>query len=148
MDNNSKNTKTNINIENQYNWLHTILSIHKIGGLLTSIIAIAPAILILLPFYLFFPKNEEEYIVLQFLLMALTLALVLIGTWWWLNYLERKINLAILLPIPLIKIPLKWILYPFMLPFFGIIKIYRHFSPERSINNIDSLDNLESESEL
>jgi len=147
MDNNNTNSNSNKNSENQYKWLHTILSLHKIGGLLTTMIAIAPGALILLLFY-FFPINEEEYIVLQLWLMVLISIFALICTWWWLNYLERKINLVILLPIPFIKIPLKWILYPFMLPFFWIIKIYRNFIPKRPVNNIDSFDILESENEL
>ncbi len=151
MDNNIADTKGNKNSENQYNWIHTILSIPKIGGLLTSVIAITPAILIFLSFSMFtlFFKSEkskppEESLWIYFFLVF-GIVLILIVTWWWLNYLERKINLAIMLPIPFINIPIKWILYPFMLPFFGIRKIYRHFAPKRSIDNIDSLNVLESE---
>jgi hypothetical protein len=148
MDNDTTNTKANKNSENQYNWLHTILSIPKIGGLLTSIIAILPAALIFLIFSFGLPENEETLSGFQFFLIVIMFVSALIGTWSWLNYLERKIRLAIVLPIPFINIPIKWILYPFMLPFFGIMKIYRHFVPVHPVNKVDSLDILESENEL
>ena len=113
------------------NWALLILSIPKIGELLTTLLAIAPAILLLL--LLGFPgsnmSNDESKLSIIGIIFQFLIVIAL--TWWWLNYLERKINIAIILPIPFIKIPVKWLLYPFMLPFFGIHQIYRHFSHKR-----------------
>ncbi len=112
-------------------WILLILSIPKIGELLTSLLAIAPAILLLLllGFSGSDPSNDESTLSIIGIIFQFLMVIAL--TWWWLNYLERKINIAILLPIPFIKIPVKWLLYPFMLPFFGIRRIYRHFSHKR-----------------
>lgn len=138
MDSNTNNTKENIGNENQHNWIFTILSIPNIGGLLTTIIAVAPAAIFSLIFILV--SSPEESALPDGLLIFITVILLismLLITWWWLNYLEAKINLAILLPIPFINIPIKWILYPFMLPFFGIRRIYQHFNANRPVDNID-----------
>jgi hypothetical protein len=55
---------------------------------------------------------------------------MLLATWWWLDYLERKINLAFFLPIPFFRIRAKYVRYPFMLPFFGIRRLYLRFTHE------------------
>jgi len=148
MDNNT--TEPNENNDNQHSWIHTILSIPTIGGFLTFVVAIAPAILILLAFSPFFLSEESEKAnsSLDTLLAFVVPILLLLITWWWLHYLERKIQLGIMLPIPFINIPVKWILYPFMLPFFGLQKIYRHFVPKDPIVEIESITDLEGDNEL
>ena len=134
----TNNVKENGGNENQYNWIFTILSIPNIGGLLTTIIAVAPAAIFSLIFILVSSPEDSELPsgLLIFITVFLLISMLLI-TWWWLNYLEEKINLAILLPIPFINIPLRWILYPFMLLFFGIHRIYQHIKSKRSADTID-----------
>ena len=57
------------------------------------------------------------------IIIILILCGMIISTWWFLHYLERKTKLAVLIPIPFIRIPLKWLLYPFMMPFFGLRRL-------------------------
>lgn len=122
---------------NQNKWIFLILSIPNIGGLLTTIVTFAPASifsLVFSPIFILIPSLNESTLLgglLIFITGILLISMLLLITWWWLNYLEAKIGLAILLPIPFINIPLRWILYPFMLPFFGIRRIYRHFNTKR-----------------
>lgn len=138
MDSDTNNTTENIGNENQHDWIFAILSIPNIGGLLTTIITFAPAAIFSLIFILVSPADESSLPggLLIFITAILLISMLLI-TWWWLNYLEAKINLAILLPIPFINIRLRWILYPFMLPFFGIHRIYQHFHAKRPVDHID-----------
>ena len=113
------------------NWALLILSIPKIGELLTSLLAITPACLLLVVLGRPGPNPANNESILFIFGVGFQFLIVIALTWWWLNYLERKINIAIILPIPFIKIPVKWLLYPFMLPVFGIRRIYRHFSHKR-----------------
>ncbi len=132
MDTNTDKTQANKgNDKEPVNWALIILSIPKIGELLTSVLAITPALLLLVVLGLLgpYPSNNES--TLFIIGVSFQFLIIIALTWWWLNYLERKINIAIILPIPFIKIPVKWLLYPFMLPFLGIRRIYRYFSHKR-----------------
>lgn len=139
MDHRNANFEENSKSENQHKWIFTILSIPQIGGLLTTILTLGPAAIFSLIFILIStPEDSTLPGGLLIFTTAILLIIMLLVTWWWLNYLEGKMNLTILLPIPFIKIPLKWILYPFMLPFFGIRRIYLHFNTKRPMDNLDS----------
>lgn len=139
MDNNTSNSVEN-NSKPKHKWIFTILSIPEIGGLITTIITLAPASIFSLIFILISPSEESALPGAPLIFItAILLSSMLLTTWWWLNYLEGKLNLAILLPIPFLKIRLKWVLYPFMLPFFGLRRIYRHFTTKRPMDNVNSL---------
>jgi hypothetical protein len=123
----------------KYQWIFTLLSIPKIGGLLATIIIVAPACVFSLLFISIVPiDNPDVPGGPVILITVILLSCMLIATWWWLHYLERKVNLAFFLPIPFINIRIKWILYPFMLPFFGIRKIYSALTNKQEINTEDS----------
>ena len=110
-----------------YFFQHKLLP--KIGRLLLVIVTFVPASVISSIYVTFFASEETESIEIQgVIILAVVISCMIISTWWWLHYLERKFNLTIFLPIPIINVPLKWILYPFMLPFFGIRGLYRVLS--------------------
>lgn len=126
MDSNTSDLTNNTQSETEKHWVFRILSIPQIGGLLTTVITFGPAAVFSLAFILLSETGESSTPGPFLIFMTASLiSLMLLITWWWLNYLEAKIRLEILLPIPFLKIPLKWILYPFMLPFFGIRSVYR-----------------------
>lgn len=109
----------------KHQWVFTLLSIPQIGGLLATIIVFGPASVFSLLFISITSIDDSsvpEWPTILFLVVILSCEFI--ATWWWLHYLERKVNLAFYFPIPFVKIRIKWALYPFMLPFFGIRKIY------------------------
>lgn len=111
----------------------------KIGNLLLVIITFVPSSIISMIYTSLFPVEETESIeVYEVIALAIVISTMIISTWWWLHYLERKFNLSILLPIPLIKIRLKWIIYPFMLPFFGIRRLFRNINAKQPLDNSTS----------
>jgi len=123
--------------------IHTILSLPIIGGILTLGLTLIPAFLFLGIISMILPSNSNENSSVDAYLAILFLVLILMAiasTWWWLNYLERKINVSVILPIPFVKIPVKWLLYPFMLPIFGIKNLYRHFFPKTEIVKVNPSD--------
>jgi len=140
MENNTSNQEAPIENDFKYQWVFTLLSIPQIGGLLATIIVVAPAAVFSLLFISIAPIDDSAipgWPVILFLVIILSCELI--ATWWWLHYLERKINLAFYLPIPFINIRIKWVLYPFMLPFFGIRRIYSALTNKGSINSEEEI---------
>ena len=95
-------------------WLHIILGIPYLGDLLTTLIAVAPMVLIILVadqlFGVQLDSDSEEIIPPA----EFWLVLLFIPIWYfWLRYLERKVSLSICLPLPIINIKIKWLLIPF-----------------------------------
>ena len=105
-------------------WIFSLLAIPRIGGLLATLITVAPAAVFSLMFIAIAPADDSIPGTPVIIITAILISCMLISTWWWLHYLERKIGLAIYLPIPFINIRLRWVLYPFMLPFLGIKRAY------------------------
>ena len=109
------------------NFFKVFLSIPVIGELLTSIIALIPVvflgIILIIPVLLLVDSMAIEYII--YLLLFITIFVLIPISYWWLKLLEREVRLIVCLPIPIIELPVKYILYPFMFPFFGIRYIYK-----------------------
>lgn len=140
MENNTSNQEAPIENDFKYQWIFKILSIPQIGGLLATILVVAPAAVFSLLFISIVPMDDSDLPGGPLILfLAIILSCELIATWWWLLYLERKIRLAFYLPIPFINIRIKWALYPFMLPFFGIRRIYAAFTNKRTINSKEDI---------
>ena len=101
----------------------------KIGRLLLFFTVFAPASVISLLYVSLFPDEKTESIdIYAVITVTITISCMIVSTWWWLNYLEKKVNFPILLPVPLINVPLKWVIYPFMLPFFGIQWLFKRLN--------------------
>ena len=103
-----------------------VIRIPVIGEYLTSIIALIPVlilgIILFIPFILLvgdLPGDQIFYI-----LVFIALFIFIPISYWWLKILEREVRLIVCLPIPIIQIPVKYILYPFVQPFFGIRYVF------------------------
>ena len=91
--------------QDEETWLHVILGIPYVGGFLTFAIAMLPAILLVAAVMLIF-STESETVINWVMLCSLPV------TYIWLRFLERRFNLAICLPIPILNIKIKWLLLP------------------------------------
>ena len=98
-----KNQSDSLN-ENKCELLHFVLSIPTIGEYLTFGIAVAPIFILVLALIAIWEDGSSWTV-----LIAFPFAL------WWLRLLERRCDLTICLPIPIINIPVKW----FVLPLFA-----------------------------
>ena len=98
-----KNQSDSLN-ENKCELLHFVLSIPTIGEYLTFGIAVAPIFILVLALIAIWEDGSAWTV-----LIAFPFAL------WWLRLLEKRCDLTICLPIPIINIPVKW----FVLPLFA-----------------------------
>ena len=108
-------------------WLHLILGIPYVGDILTALIGFAPMILVFwLVYKIFgidlFSESSESMPPATFWIILLSIPI-----WYvWLRYLEKKVSLAICLPLPIVNIRIKWLLIPFgifwVMLYTGIIK--------------------------
>lgn len=90
-----------------------ITNIPEYGGVVAFVIAIIPTFLVLIFYAAVFGEPAENDSDTQTFIWPLLIATPL--TWKWLLYLERVAKMSICLPIPIINIPVKWLLGPFML---------------------------------
>ena len=101
--------------QDEETWLHVILGIPYVGGILTFAIAMLPAILLVAAVMLIF-STESETVINWVMLCSLPV------TYIWLRFLERRFNLAICLPIPILNIKIKWLLLPLgLFVFYSLI---------------------------
>lgn len=87
-----------------WEWLHAILSIPKVGDFLATCLALGPAVIVM---FLLDPLGFDmtsDSGMGRFLLIAL------VPTYLWLRKMERVAGLRLLLPIPIINIPILWVL--------------------------------------
>jgi hypothetical protein len=114
-------------VEEPATWLHVILAIPFVGDILTALIGFAPMILV---FWLveskfgidMFSESAESMPTSTFWIILLSIPI-----WYvWLRYLEKKLNLAICLPLPIVNFRIKWLLIPFgvfwVMLYIGIFK--------------------------
>jgi len=88
--------------QDEESWVHLILGIPYFGEILTFVIAVLPAGLL----FTVLPETESKTVEFFY-----TVGVLLI-TYFWLRFLERKARLAICLPIPILNIRIKWLLLP------------------------------------
>jgi len=106
--------------QDEETWLHIILGIPYIGEFLTAVIGVFPMILIFAASEMLFGVEPEaetrnEISTAEFWTVLAGIPVL----YAWLRYLERKLRLAICLPLPIVSIRLKWLLIP-----FGLFWIY------------------------
>lgn len=95
-------------------WLQLVLGIPYIGGILTTLIAVAPMVLILLILDWTMGIAPDSGTGDDIPPGEFWLVLLFLPVWHvWLRYLERKAGLAICLPLPVVNIRIKWLLIPF-----------------------------------
>ncbi len=95
-------------------WLQLILGIPYIGDILTTLIAVAPMVLILLLLHWTLGFEPDSGAGDNIPPGEFWLVLLFLPVWHvWLRYLERKAGLAICLPLPIVNIRIKWLLIPF-----------------------------------
>lgn len=119
------------------NFFKVFLSIPVIGEFLTSILALIPMVLLgvilIIPVLLLIDYIAIEYFI--YLLLFITIFVLIPISYWWLKLLEREVRLIVCLPIPIIELPVKYILYPLMFPFFGIRYIYQKLRVKSKTDN-------------
>ena len=102
--------------QDEERWFDLVLGIPYLGNFLTTVIGLLPMILI---FAIFGFEQEtgsgDETGPTKF---WSTLAFIPV-LYAWLLFLERKLRLAICLPLPIVSIRLKWLLIP-----FGLLWVY------------------------
>ena len=86
-------------------WVLLILSLPYIGGILTTVLALVPAALLFIAVGAVL-DIESETVSNWVLFFALPI------TWFWLRYLEKRAGVAVCLSIPVLNIPIKWLLLP------------------------------------
>jgi hypothetical protein len=119
-------------------FFRVMTSIPFIGEYITSIIALIPivilGIILLFPFNILAENIAVEYVI--YILIFFFFFILIPIAYWWLLWIEREVRLVVCVPIPIIEIPVKYVLYPFMLPFFGIRFLYRKLRSNRNrVNN-------------
>ncbi len=87
-----------------WGWLHTLLSIPKVGDFLAFCLAIGPLVIVM---FLLLPLGVD---IESDSGMGWALLIALVPTYMWLRGMERVAGLRLLLPIPIINIPILWIL--------------------------------------
>jgi len=104
-------------------WFDVILGIPYVGDFLTTVIGILPMILIFAIFNFEEDTGAGDVIgPAEFWTTLLSIPVL----YAWLLFLERKLRLAICLPLPIVSIRLKWLLIP-----FGLLWIYIYFIGEK-----------------
>jgi len=108
-------------------FFRVFISIPVIGEFVTSIIALIPLVILglilIIPLRILNNNIMIEYFI--FIEIFIFIFILIPIAYWWLLLLEREVRLVVCLPIPFIQIPIKYVLYPFMYPFFGIRYIYQ-----------------------
>lgn len=105
-----------VNPADRWRWLHSILSIPEVGDFLAFCIAVAPLVIVmiaLIPLGVDIAGDSGA---------GVATLIALVPTFLWLRLLERKAGLRLLLPIPIINIPIIWIL-----PFVALVGILMTF---------------------
>jgi hypothetical protein len=98
----------------------------KIVGFILVCISFVPAAIISMVYTLLIGPGEKESTgIADVILVFVVISCIIISTWWWLHYLEEKTKMDILIPIPFVRIRLKWVLFPFIFPFLGIRWLFR-----------------------
>lgn len=92
------------------NWVLLILNIPKVGEFLAFCLAAAPLFLMMVGFLLLgdvfgFDGGDDAYA--GYVLMA-----AIVPTYFWLAFLEDRAGVRLCLPIPIVNIPIKWLLLP------------------------------------
>jgi len=109
--------------QDEERWFSVILGIPYVGDFLTTVIGILPMILIFAVFgYEQEAATGDETGPKEFWTILVCIPVL----YAWLLFLERKLRLAICLPLPIVSIRLKWLLIP-----FGLLWIYMYMMGDK-----------------